>query len=141
LSRIFFDTNLFIYLLEDTQGTGAEVALLIQRMEERGDHLITSTLTVGEVLVKPIEENDAQLIEQYTSLLLHSSIVTIPFDSAAAFHYAAIRRDRSIKAPDALQLACAASSRCDLFITNDESLGKKTVPGIQFIVTLSRVPI
>jgi predicted nucleic acid-binding protein len=55
--------------------------------------------------------------------------------------YAAIRRDRRLKAPDAIQLASAASAGADLFVTNDARLQGKHVPGIQFIVSLDRVPI
>lgn len=52
--------------------------------------------------------------------------------------YATIRHDRSIKAPDAIQLACAAQAGVDLFITNDDRLSRAVVPGIQFITSLER---
>ena len=52
-----------------------------------------------------------------------------------------IRRDPALKAPDAIQLACAASAGIDLFITNDERLSQRTVRGIHFITSLSRSPI
>lgn len=62
----------------------------------------------------------------------------VPFDVGAARVYARIRgSDRSIRAPDAVQLACAASAGTDLFITNDDRLSQKTVPGIQFIASLA----
>ncbi|HUJ82068.1 MAG TPA: hypothetical protein VLW83_09295 [Candidatus Acidoferrales bacterium] len=40
-----------------------------------------------------------------------------------------------------LQLACAASARVDLFITNDARLSGKIIDGIQFIVSLDRAPL
>jgi predicted nucleic acid-binding protein len=43
-----------------------------------------------------------------------------------------------LKHPDAIQLACATNARCDLFITNDDRLSQKIVPGIQFIASLER---
>ena len=46
--------------------------------------------------------------------------------------------DRTIRAPDAIQLACAASGGTDLFITNDDRLSRKNVPGIAFIQSLGR---
>jgi predicted nucleic acid-binding protein len=64
----------------------------------------------------------------------------IPFDLKAAKIYAALRCDRSLRAPDAMQLACAASVGVDLFITNDARLHSMQVPGIQFIVPLDRSP-
>ena len=46
-----------------------------------------------------------------------------------------------IRPPDAIQLSCAAAVGVELFITNDASLQKITVPGIHFITSLDRVPI
>ena len=51
MSRIFWDTNLFIYLFEDHSPRSQHVAALRERMLERNDQLCTSTLTLGEVLV------------------------------------------------------------------------------------------
>ena len=61
-----------------------------------------------------------------------------PFNPGCARRYAEIRQDRALRAPDALQLACAASAHCNLFITNDERLSRKNVEGIDFIVSLER---
>ena len=55
MSRIFWDTNLFIYLIEDHGELSERVAKLRKRMIERNDDLYTSTLTLGEILVKPLE--------------------------------------------------------------------------------------
>jgi predicted nucleic acid-binding protein len=52
-----------------------------------------------------------------------------------------VRQDKSIRAPDAIQLSVAASARCDLFVTNDDRLSRKVIDGIQFIAALNRVPI
>lgn len=140
MSQIFLDTNIFIYLLEDSTGRGEQVARLLQRIEERGDDLVTSTLTLGELLVKPRRNMDVDLEKKYEFAMLASDVKMVSFDRVAAGKYADIRRDTSIRSPDAIQLACAASARCDLFITNDESLTRRQVDGIQFIITLDRVP-
>ena len=50
VSRVFWDTNLFIYLLEDIDPQSARVAEVRERMLERDDELCTSTRTLGEVL-------------------------------------------------------------------------------------------
>jgi hypothetical protein len=54
---------------------------------------------------------------------------------------ASSRRDRTLKAPDVIRLASAASIGTDLFVTNDGHLQGKQVLGVQFIVPLDRVPI
>lgn len=138
MSRIFFDTNLFIYLLEDSGERGARVSSIVERLSERGDDLLTSALTLAEVLVKPASVGDTVWAERYEKLLNTPGVSVLSFDRSCARIYAQIRQDKSVKPPDAIQLACAASARCDLFITNDERLSRKLVPGIQFIASLER---
>ena len=140
MSRIFWDTNLFIYLWEDYGSLSQAVIQLRTRMLRRGDQLLTSTLTLGEILVKPTDAGNTQLCQKYEQAI-SSTAVLVPLDAAVAKRYAAIRRDRTLKAPDVIQLASAASAGTDLFVTNDGHLQGKQVPGIQFIVPLERVPI
>ena len=143
MSRVFWDTNLFIYLFEDYGVLSKAVAQLRSSMLDRGDQLLTSTLTLGEILVKPTERGDAELYRKYEQAIT-SAATMIPFDVKAAKVYAAMRAEgskQSLRAPDAIQLACAASAKVDLFITNDERLQGKHVDGIQFIVPLGRTPV
>jgi len=140
MSRIFWDTNIYIYLFEDHGDLSKSAANLRSRMLARGDQLLTSTLTVGEVLVKPLENGDTALCTQYVDAISATTLL-LPFDLKAAKVYASLRRDRAIRPPDAIQLACAAAAGSDLFITNDRRLQGKTVPGIQFIVALEQSPL
>lgn len=140
MSRIFWDSNLFIYLFEDNGDLSERVALLRAQMLKRNDELLTSTFTLGEILVKPIENGFHSLRRQYEDVLQSISTL-IPLDVEAAAIYASIRQDRSIKSPDAIQLACAAHARTDLFITNDGHLQGKVIPGIHFIVPLANALI
>lgn len=140
MSRVFWDTNLFIYLFEDYGALSKAVGQLRSKMLTRGDQLLTSTLTLGEILVKPTERNDTDLCRKY-EYAISTAATLIPFDVEAAKVYAGLRSERSLRAPDAIQLACAASASVDLFVTNDERLQGKHVAGIQFIVPLGRAPI
>ena len=132
MSRVFWDTNLFVCLVEDRGERAEQVAALRRRMIERGDELLTSALTLGEVLVKPMEIGDEDLMRRYEQVIGTGATV-LPFDLRAAPKFAEIRRDRSIRAPDAIQLACASAAGTDLFITNDERLSRKNIQGIHFI--------
>lgn len=140
MSRIFWDSNLFIYLFEDNGELSERVAQLRSQMLRRNDELLTSTFTLGEILVKPIERGLHSLRKQYEDVLQSMSTL-IPLDVEAAAMYASIRQDRTIKSPDAIQLACAAHARTDLFITNDGHLQGKVIPGIHFIVPLENALI
>jgi predicted nucleic acid-binding protein len=137
VSRVFWDTNLFIYLLEGAGPQSEQVARLRERMLERDDELCTSTLTLGEVLVKPVEQGDTALRQRYEDVLSRTTRL-IAFDRDAARRYAEIRVTRGIRPPDAIQLACASQVGVDLFITNDDRLSRLTIPGIQFLVPVDR---
>lgn len=140
MSRIFWDTNLFIYLIQGTGDLFETTQSLANRMLERGDLLCTSTFTLGELLVKPVEKRDELLRQRYEHILSRHAVL-IPFDLPATRIYAEIRQDRSITPPDAIQLSCAGAAGMDLFITNDDRLNRKVVAGIQFITALSQTLI
>ena len=140
MSRIFWDTNLFVYLFEDYKVLSKRTEELRAKMLARGDQLLTSTLTIGEVLVKPLERGATDMCQQYEKAITSTAVV-IAFDLKAAKIYASLRLDRSLRAPDAVQLACAASAGVDLFVTNDTHLQGRHVSGIHFIVPLESVPL
>jgi predicted nucleic acid-binding protein len=140
MSRVFWDTNLFIYLFESRGPHFELVTNLRKAMLSRGDQLLTSTLTLGEVLVKPVERHDEELARKYGDAIATASII-IDFDVRAARIYAGLRSNRSLRPLDAIQLACAAAAGVDLFITNDARLHSMQVEGIQFIVPLVRAPL
>ena len=135
MSRIFWDTNLFVYLLEDKGERTEQVVALRQRMIERQDQLLTSALTLSEILVKPLEAGDRELMRHYERAITASAAV-LPFDQAASVALATVRQDPSIHPADAIQLACASAAGVDMFITNDQRLSQHVVPGIHFIQSL-----
>jgi len=135
MTRVFWDTNLFVYLFEGGE-FAPRVRQVRSRMLDRGDQLVTSALTLGELLVRPREKGEAALRDHETTIRHIATI--LPFDAESAPRYAAIRADRTIKAPDAIQLACAATAGVDLFITNDDRLSRKHVREVKFITSLER---
>lgn len=140
MSRIFWDTNLFVYLFEGRSAEAEQVCALRRRMLERGDELLTSALTLGELLVKPVEVGNEELARHYERAIPRAATV-LPFDLRIASRFAEIRRDRSIRPPDAIQLACAGAAGVNLFITNDKRLHRKQVRGIDFIQSLDEAVI
>jgi predicted nucleic acid-binding protein len=136
VSRIFWDSNLYIYLFEDHPIFAMPTRLLRQRMRERGDALLTSAFTIGEVQVKPRRQQDHALADNYGAVIRQSSTILV-FDGEAAERYGRIRENPAIRPPDAIQLSCAAAAGVELFITNDRSLQRLTIPGIHFIAPLS----
>jgi predicted nucleic acid-binding protein len=139
LSRIFWDTNVFIYLMEGSGENHNLARALLERMSDRQDQLLTSAMTLGELLVKPLEDNRPELADRYEALLNSPGVTVVDFGRKAARIYASLRLDRGIRPPDAIQLACAAAAETDLFVTNDARLSLKKVAGIDFIVPIGKV--
>lgn len=141
MSKVFLDTNIFIYLIEDQGVLAKQANALLERLILRRDHVFTSALTLGEVLTHPISQGKTQLANEYEEALNSPGVHMLDFDRNAARIYARVRQDKSIKAPDAIQLSVAAAAKCDLFVTNDDRLSRKVVDGIHFIASLTRSPI
>lgn len=140
MASVFWDTNLFVYLFERDDSFYELLSRLRSGMRKRGDRLVTSALTVGELLVLPEAAGDRALKERYERFLMNPVVTVIPFTVQAAYHFAAIRAGRKLTVPDAIHLACAASAGVDLFVTNDTRLASMSVPGIRFITTPDRLP-
>jgi predicted nucleic acid-binding protein len=140
MKRIFFDTNVFIYMFEGLEPNRSRMLEIRKRTLERGDRIVTSAMTLGEVLVKPTRLGQVSLIEQYDKAIRATSEV-ISFEPQVAWRYASLRATHNIRNADAIQLACAAHYGVDLFITNDRKLHKLDVPGIGFIAPLEKVPL
>ena len=140
MSRVFWDTNLFVYLFEEYKDLSKRTIALRRAMLERGDQLLTSTMTLGEILVRPWQRGDHATCRKYEENLTRAAVV-VPFDVKAARIYSTLRSGRTLKPPDAIQLSCAAAAGVDLFITNDDRLERERVPGIQFVVSLKRSPL
>jgi predicted nucleic acid-binding protein len=140
MSRIFFDTNVFIYMFEGLEPQRTRMIEIRRRMLERGDQIVTSAMTLGELLVKPTKLGQASLIEQYDRVV-RSTAQVISFDAQVAWRFASLRATHNIRSADAIQLACAAHAGVDLFLTNDKHLHPMNVPGIGFITPLEKAPL
>jgi uncharacterized protein len=136
VSRIYWDTMLFIYWLEDNPQFASRVGAIRARMRERQDQLITSSFTFGEILAGVYRKGSGALAADTERLLQAATSEVVPFTLEAADRYAQIRGTMGLSPADAIHLACAAQAGTDLFLTNDKGLIGKFIPGIQFIVSL-----
>ncbi|HYN16116.1 MAG TPA: type II toxin-antitoxin system VapC family toxin [Terriglobales bacterium] len=136
MSRVYWDTMLFVYWLEDHPAYGKRMSKILSRMQARGDTLYTSTFTLGEILVGPYKLREDDTAHRIRALFRSPEISLLPFTSETADHYGRIRAQLNVSPADAIHLACAAEADTDLFLTNDAYLVGKIVPGIKFIAGL-----
>ena len=137
MSRVYWDTMLFIYWLEENPRFGKRVDAIWSRMQERNDQLITGTLALGEVYAGAYKRGaNKERIQGVKAALEDVVSEVIPFTVETAGVFGRIKGSLNIASADAIHLACAASAGTDLFLTNDQNLVGKVIPGIQFIAAL-----
>jgi predicted nucleic acid-binding protein len=133
MSRIFWDTMLFIYLLDNHPTFGPRARHLLDRSYRRGDSLYTSHLAMGEVMAGAEKSPDPQKALTVRETIGEMGFSCLPFDEGSVATFSRLRSRERLKVADAIHLACAASAGIDLFLTGDKQLVKLDVPGIQFI--------
>jgi len=133
MSRIYWDTMLFIYLLEGNPAFVLRVRQLLDRSYQRNDSLFTSCLALGEIMAgaeKSPQTGKAAAIRQ---IIEEMGFSFLSFDSGAVAPFSKLRAKHGLKAADSIHLACASSAGIDLFLTGDKQLTRLNVPGIHFI--------
>lgn len=126
------DTSLFIYLMERHPEYGPAVRPLFEAADRGESRLVTSAVTLLEVLVVPLRAGDAALARRYHTLLTRGRGLTLVDLDRPLLHAAAqLRATHGVRTPDALQLAAGLRHRCGCFLTNDRRLAR--IPGLPVI--------
>ena len=136
MSRVYWDSMLFIYWMEDHPAYAPRVDFIFQSMLVRGDTLCASYLSLGEVLAGSVRQNRVQSIKEVERFFDSGLVEVLPFNRSAALQFARLRATVKVNPADAIHLGCAAASGVDLFLTHDGSLQKLRVQGIEFIAGL-----
>jgi predicted nucleic acid-binding protein len=126
------DTAVFIYFIEEDERFLPAIAPLFGAADKGRLELVTSALTLLEVLVVPYRAGNARLAERYEVLLTQSrGIRTVDLTRDHLRVAAQLRAATGAATPDALQLATAVGTGCSAFVTNDRRL--PMVPGLAII--------
>jgi predicted nucleic acid-binding protein len=122
-NRVGIDTMAILYLIEPNPPYHGIVRELFELVNNGALMALTSYLTLLEILVKPLEQGRADLVNQYREILLRSRSFTLhPVDEATAQKGAEIRAGYRLKTPDAIHLATAVVHGAQAFVTNDREL-------------------
>ena len=125
------DTAPLIYFIEENPAYIETVKLFFEAMD-RGDFLVvTSTVTLLEVLVHPLRSNNRELATEYRDILRNSKLMTIEVSSAIAEQAAQLRAAHNIRTPDAIQISAALNAGATHFLTNDVRLPE--IPSVQIL--------
>ncbi|HMN84686.1 MAG TPA: PIN domain-containing protein [Bauldia sp.] len=123
--RIYLDANAFIEACEHDGPVGELLtSLLLGGTPALRPPLVTSELTLAELLVKPLELERPDLVRVYESWVLENPRVEpMPVSRDILAEAARLRAsERSFKLPDAIHVATAEAGECSHFITDDTRL-------------------
>lgn len=122
-SLLYLDTNVFINAAEGFPQNQKALKALLLRVEKGAVHALTSELTLMEVLVRPLRENNARLVQLYQEMLFgNDDIRVVPIDLQVLRRAAELRATTRLKPMDALHAATAQLNACDVFISDDRRL-------------------
>jgi len=136
VSRIYWDSMLFIYMLEANPIFGPKVRRILNQIVSRGDVLSTSVFSIGEILTGPRRRGSVPGVDAVKKYFLSGAVEILPFSEATADRYSVIRAATRVSQADGIQLASAAEAGTDVFFTNDSALRKLSIPGIKFFADL-----
>ena len=137
-STVGLDTGPLIYYIEEHPAFLAKIKPFFEAAERNEFRIVTSYVTLIEVLVHPLREGRPELAREYRNILLQSPVLSaIPLDEGIAEEAAGLRARHNIRTPDAIQLATAIRGGASWFLTNDAELAN--LPEIPVLV-LKQLP-
>ena len=127
------DSAPLIYFIEQNP-TYLEMMRLFFRTLNQGEfRVVTSVVTLPEVLVYPLRQGNTTLAQQYRDILFNAEgLTTIPVSPDIAEVAAQLRAIHNLRTPDAVQMATAICEGASFFLTNDARL--PSLPGLEVLV-------
>ena len=117
------DTAPLIYFIEENPTYLPIVGRFFEAVDRGEFRVVTSVLTLTEVLVHPLRHGDHNLADQYRRILLQANQITmVPVSESISEEAAQLRAKHGLRTPDAIQLATAIRSGAASFLTNDSRL-------------------
>ncbi|MDQ7036931.1 MAG: type II toxin-antitoxin system VapC family toxin, partial [Anaerolineae bacterium] len=121
------------YYVEENPTYLDKMDAIIKQVEETSIEVVSSVITLTEVLNHPIKQGNSQLEQEYRDILVNSSDYRLlPITLTIAESAANLRARYNLRTPDALHVATAIEAQCDAFLTND--LGIKRVSEITILL-------
>ena len=121
--RVYFDSNIFIYLLSGFEELANQITDIREGLAGGEFEAVASDLALTEILPPLVEKGNDGGMRKILSLL----------DGSGAFHMVSASRDVFIQAgfirsrfgmrtPDALHVSFAIEGKCGVFLTNDKGI-------------------
>lgn len=127
------DTAPLIYFIEENPNYLNVTDAFFEALFRGEFSVVTSVLTITEVLVYPLRQGNTILAQQYRDILFNAQgLTTIEVFPDIAETAAQLRANYNLRTPDAIQIATAIRGCASFFLTNDARL--PSLPGLSVLV-------
>lgn len=128
---VYLDSVVLIYLMEGQESFNSLAMSSIIYYKKEGYRLMTSHVTVGEVL-----STGTITLDVFLEYISKADVDLITLDLNVFVNWAQLRQKtkRSIQPMDMLHLAGAIANNADIFLTNDYQLGKLELEEIKVVM-------
>jgi predicted nucleic acid-binding protein len=130
---VALDTTPLIYFIEQNPSYIDAIRPFFVAMDRGKVRVVTSMVTLLEVLVHPLRRGEKELAQQYRDILLDAEgLTTLSLSQDIAEEAAQLRASYNIRTPDAIQLATALCVGASCLLTNDARL--PSLPELRVLV-------
>jgi len=119
--RLYLDAAPVIYAVEQV---APFFPVVDARLSAAGTVRVASDLTRMECRVKPVREGKADLLKDYDDFFAYAVAEIVALSREVMDRATEIRARYGFKTPDAVHLAAAVVTSCDVFLTNDHRLDR-----------------
>ncbi len=121
--NVYLDTNILIYLMEGYETHWQNLKTLGESIQTGEAKIVTSEMTLCEILVKPFKDGNLKAVQTYRDFLEDDSFIELKPTSREIYLKASLyRAEFGLKMPDAIHVATAVHTDCEVFITNDHRI-------------------
>lgn len=128
IKRLALDTTPLIYYIQKNPTYLASMTKIMEHISGSNDTTAyASVIALEEVLVQPLKFGDTALAEKYENILTNNDQLRMMNVTPEIVRKAAELRAKYggwLKTPDAIHIATAIVSKCEVFLTNDHPLKK-----------------
>lgn len=125
LSLVGLDTALFIYHFEKHPVYFPLTQELFSGIEMGKNKGVTSTITLMEIIVKPLSLGRNDIARKYETLLVNfPNLEVVDLVRDVIRQAARLRADYRLRPPDALQVSACLLGGAEVFITNDHQINR-----------------
>jgi predicted nucleic acid-binding protein len=126
------DTAPIIYYMEDKPVYADMLDPFFQAVTRGDITVVTSLLTLLEVLILPVKTGDKVLEQKYREILFNIKGLKIqPISSEIIEEAIRIRAFHNVRTPDSIQMATAITVKASFFLTKDIKL--PSLPGLPLL--------